>query len=76
MTDPIVIPLDRLSPMALTGIIEEFITREGTDYGHEDWSFDDKDGAIRRQLQRGEAVIVFDPETETPNIVLKRALGG
>lgn len=75
MTEPILIPIDRLSPEALSGIVEEFITREGTDYGHEDWSFDSKDEAIRRQLQRGEAVIVFDPETETANIVLKRVIG-
>jgi len=74
VTKPVTIPLDRLSPEALTGIIEEFITREGTDYGHSEASFEDKERAIRRQLERGDAVIVFDPESETANIVLKRDL--
>ncbi len=75
MTECIVVPMDQLSPEALAGVIEEFITREGTDYGHSEASFDDKQRSIRRQLEGGEALIVFDPETESANIILKRDLG-
>ncbi|MEM9189522.1 MAG: YheU family protein [Myxococcota bacterium] len=64
------IPPDRLSPEALRGLIEEFVTREGTDYGHMDHPFEEKVRAVRRQLDRGEAIIVFDPATETCNLVL------
>ena len=52
-----------LSPEALEGLIEEFVTRDGTDYGLEERTLDDKKAAVRRQLDRGEVVIVFDPET-------------
>jgi len=74
MTEPITIPIDRLSPEALSGVIEEFITREGTDYGHSEATFEDKERAIRRQLERGDALVVFDPETETTTLLLKRTL--
>ena len=58
-----------LSEAALHGLIEEFATREGTDYGHRDWTLEDKVDQIRRQLERGEARIVFDLESETASIV-------
>ncbi|WP_210395704.1 YheU family protein [Motiliproteus sediminis] len=54
------IPWRELSPEALDGLIEEFVTREGTDYGHQDYSLDDKVAQVRRQLECGEAVILFD----------------
>lgn len=54
------IPWQELSGDALDGLIEEFVTREGTDYGHEDYSLADKVAQVRRQLQRGEAVILYD----------------
>ena len=65
------IPVDALSRQALDGLIEEFVTRDGTDYGTEERSLDDKKDAVRRQLDCGEIVIVFDPETETSNIISK-----
>lgn len=65
------IPIDALSDEALDGLIEEFVTRDGTDYGADERSLDDKKDAIRRQLDRAEIVIVFDPETETSNIISK-----
>ena len=64
------IPHRALSVEALRGLIEEFVTREGTDYDRE-YSLEDKRNAVRRQLDRGEAIIVFDPETETANIIPK-----
>lgn len=76
MSDHIEVPLDRMSPEALEGVIEEFITREGTDYGHSEATLETKKADVRRQLKRGEALIVFDPETETANIVLRRDLPG
>lgn len=75
MTEPIEVPLDRMSPEALAGVIEEFITREGTDYGHSEATLETKKAEVRRQLDRGEALVVFDPATETANIVLRRDLG-
>ena len=63
------IPVSALSHQALDGLIEEFVTRDGTDYGTEERSLGDKKDAVRRQLDCGDIVIVFDPETETSNII-------
>lgn len=62
------IPLESLSESALAGIIESFVLREGTDYGHGDHDMAAKCQAVRRQLEAGEAEINFDPETETIDI--------
>lgn len=65
------VPYDALSAQALRGVIEEFITREGTDYGHQTYSLEEKVKHVLGQLKRKEAIIVFDDETETCNIVPK-----
>ena len=66
------IPLDQLSPDALRSLVEEFVTRDGTDYGAVERSVDDKIEHVMRQLDAGDARIVFDPETQTANIVMTR----
>ena len=71
----LVVPIDRLSREALDGLIEEFVTRDGTDYGEREDTLDEKKNAVTRQLERGEVVIVFDSESETANIVPKEAVG-
>jgi len=63
------IPYEKLSPEALKGLIEEFATRDGTDYGESEVSLERKAQQIMRQLQSGSAVIVFDPDSETCNIL-------
>ena len=68
------IPVEALSPQALDGLIEEFVTRGGTDYGAEERTLDEKKDAVRRQLDSGDVAIVFDPETQTSNIILKDEL--
>lgn len=64
------VPYSALSDETLTGVIEEFVTRAGTDYGAVERSLADKIGDVRRQLVRGEAVLVFDPESATIDIVV------
>jgi uncharacterized protein len=66
---PVVIPPAELSAAALRGVIESFVLREGTDYGERDVDFETKIAQVRRQLDRGEARILFDPETESIDIV-------
>ncbi len=69
---PVVVPHTELSPDALTGVIESFVLREGTDYGERDVSFETKVLQVRRQLERREAEIVFDPQSSSIAIVLRR----
>lgn len=68
------VPLTALSEDTLRGLIEEFVTRAGTDYGADEKSLEQKMADVRRQLVRGEARIVFDPETESANIVVATAV--
>jgi len=70
--EPVVIPYAELSEEALRGVLESFVLREGTEYGERDFSLDQKVAQVTRQLQRGEAQIVFDPGTETVDIVVVR----
>ena len=73
---PIVVPHTELSPDALTGVIESFVLREGTDYGEHVVSFATKVLQVRRQIERGEAEIVFDPNTESIDIVVRKPATG
>ncbi|HEY7699140.1 MAG TPA: YheU family protein [Vicinamibacteria bacterium] len=61
-----------LSADALRGLIEEFVSREGTDYGEKERSFEDKVRDVERQLESGEARIVYDLVEESANIVPRR----
>ena len=63
------IPYDQLSPEALHGVIEEFVTRDGTDYGEFEIPLETKISQVLGQLKSGKAVIVFDQATETCNIL-------
>ena len=54
-----IIPHQELSPEALQGFIEEFVTRDGADYGERETPLEDKVAQVRRQLDLGTAVIVF-----------------
>jgi uncharacterized protein YheU (UPF0270 family) len=72
---PVVVPHTELSPEALTGVIESFVLREGTDYGERDVPFETKVLQVRRQLDRREAEIVYDPQSESIAIVVRRPAG-
>jgi len=50
-------------------VIEEFVSRDGTDYGLQEHTLQEKKSAVARLLERGEVVIVFDSESETCSIV-------
>ena len=70
--DPVEVPYTRLTPDVLRALIEEFVSREGTDYGHRETTIDEKVADVLRQIERGEAKIVFDLESQTINIVPSR----
>ena len=68
---PIEIPHTELSADALRGVIEAFVLREGTEYGERDVSLERKVADVLRQLERREAQIMFDPNSETIDIIVK-----
>jgi uncharacterized protein len=60
-----IIPHRQLSPDAIRGVIEAFVTREGTDYGVHDVPLATKVAQVQRQLDAGTAVIVYDETMES-----------
>ena len=70
--DGVVVPWRDLSDAALRGVIEEFVTREGTEYGYEDVPLDRKVDDVRRQLERGDVLVLWNAKTETVSIVTRR----
>lgn len=63
------IPHNQLPERTLLAIIEEFISREGTDYGHREYTLDEKVEKVKSQLLKGEIKLLFDSETSTCNLV-------
>ena len=64
------IPVNKLSSRALKGVIEEFISREGTDYGETEVPIETKFRYAKQKLENGSAVLIFDDVIETTNIFL------
>jgi len=69
-----IIPYGKLSPEALNGLIEEFVTRPGTDTGYTKNTLEQNINMVKRQLKRGDAVIVYNETSQTANIVSKDQL--
>ncbi len=68
--EPVAIPHSELTADALRSVIESFVMREGTEYGATDFSLEQKVAHVMRQLERNEARIMFDPNSETIDIVV------
>ena len=64
-----IIPIERLSSETIQGVIEEFILREGTDYGEKETSMETKIRQVRTKLEKKLSVLVFDDESETTSIL-------
>jgi uncharacterized protein YheU (UPF0270 family) len=67
----VLIPSNLLEADTLTRLIEDFVTRDGTDNGDET-PLETRMQRVRRALDKGEAVIVFDPESQQCQLALKR----
>ena len=64
----VIIPVDRLNSETLQSVIEEFASRDGTDYGVNVVELETKIRQVKNQLEAGMVVLVFDEETQTCNI--------
>ena len=69
LPEPVVVPYTELPADLLHAVIESYVLREGTDYGEKEFSLEEKVAHVISRLKRGEARIVFDPESETVSIV-------
>ncbi|TBR43141.1 YheU family protein [Marinomonas agarivorans] len=68
------IPYDSLAPATLANILEDIVTRDGTDYGNYDLSLEQKCQQAMTMLQQGNAFLVFDTESETIKLLNKEQL--
>ena len=66
------VPYTELSAELLRAVVESFVLREGTDYGEQELPLDEKVARMMAQLKRGEAGIVFDPDTDSVTILPRR----
>jgi uncharacterized protein YheU (UPF0270 family) len=70
----IIVPHRELSARALQGLLEEFVSRDGTDSGYTKLSLQQRADQVRRQLDRGEVVVVYNPAAQSANIIPRRDL--
>lgn len=66
-----IIPPQSIPEETLLAILQEFINRDGTDYGAEELSLAEKVARLRPQVYSGEVLIVFDDETSSVHLLPK-----
>ncbi len=59
------VPPARLDPGVLQSLLQEYASRDGTDYGERELSLADKERELRRQMNDGALMLLYDSETET-----------
>lgn len=67
----VIVPMKDLSPQALDGIVENFILREGTDYGNQEVSFEKKKEQIIKQIEKNKVLILFETESSSIHLMNK-----
>jgi len=72
MSDLIEIPWDALDPDTLQRLVEEFVTRDGTDYGEQEVALERKVLQVVNGIRRKEYCIVFDTESQSPHILTRQ----
>lgn len=66
------VPWREIAPETLDALIEEFVTREGTEYGETEVPLARKVAQVREQLRRNDVCIVFDEALQSVNLMTRR----
>lgn len=66
------VPWQQLSEETFNALMESFIVREGTDYGEFEMTMEQKQQQLMSQIKAGQAVIVFDEDSQTCNLLTKQ----
>ena len=64
-----IVPWDAVPAENLERLLEEFVTRDGTDYGEQEVPVSTRVEQVRIALRNGDAVIWFDSATESISIL-------
>lgn len=70
------IPWEKVPEQTLTHILEEIVTRDGTDYGAVEKSVATRVEQARSSLQKGRAVLAWDEETESASLIERQKPSG
>jgi uncharacterized protein YheU (UPF0270 family) len=65
------IPYQDINPETLRNMIEEFVSRDGSDWGDAGGSMEAKIKQVLRQFESGKVKVVFDLTSQSANIVSK-----
>ncbi|MEP5765632.1 MAG: YheU family protein [Halieaceae bacterium] len=68
------VPTARLDTDVLLAMLEDFASRDGTDYGIRELSLEEKVSNLRLQLSSGDLVIVYDLDSEQWDLCTKQRL--
>ena len=71
MPNEVEVPYEMLSAETLNSMLEEFVLREGTDYGHLEYTLPEKVAQVKAQVEAGKIRILYDEETESFDLVRK-----
>jgi uncharacterized protein YheU (UPF0270 family) len=69
------IPIDRLAVDVLDALLEEFASRDGTDYGEVETPVEIRVKQLRRQLENGDLVLLFDSDDQQWDLLPKERAG-
>ena len=69
MAQFIAVPPDRLQGDVLQALLEDFASRDGTDYGEREFTLAEKVARLQRQLRMGELHILYEIDSEQWDLV-------
>lgn len=64
-----IIPWQQLNPATLDAVLEDYVLREGTDYGEQELSLAEKKQNLKQQLELGIVVIVYSELHESVSLM-------
>jgi len=69
MAQFVAVPLERLQAEVLQALLEEFATRDGTDYGERELNLAEKVERLQQQLRASDLHILYDLDCEQWDLV-------
>jgi uncharacterized protein YheU (UPF0270 family) len=70
----VIVPAKQVAAGTLASLLEEYASRDGTDYGDRELSLAEKVRQLKQRLEDGDLTIVFDPSTEQVDLLSREAL--
>jgi uncharacterized protein YheU (UPF0270 family) len=69
MAQFVTVPPQRLQTDVLQALLEEFATRDGTDYGERESTLEQKVQRLQAQIADGDLLILYDADSEQWDLV-------